>query len=84
MIYLFRLPLVLNRDVTFNEFAKRVKKIKARRFFDYQDGTVTIIELPTGEHEVAHTELSYKFMSAFHNASRQDSISNWGAKSMFF
>ena len=84
MIYLVRLPLVLKRGVTFDEFVKRVEKIKARKFFDYQDGTVTIIELPSGEHEVARTTLSYLFTKAFDNASKQDSIYNWEAKSMFF
>ncbi|RIA94024.1 hypothetical protein C1645_818689 [Glomus cerebriforme] len=31
---------------------------KKRRFLDYQNGTVIIIELPTGKHEVAYEELS--------------------------
>ena len=65
MIYLVRLPLVLAKNVTFSQFAKRVEKIKARRFFDYQNGTVIIIELPTGEHEVAHTKFSLQFVIAF-------------------
>jgi hypothetical protein len=50
---------------------------------DYRNGTVTIIELPTGEHEVAHAELSRRFVSAFNNAPRQDDVSNWGAKSLY-
>ena len=84
MIYLVRLPLVLARDVTISQFINRVEKIKARRFFDYRDGTVTIIELPTGEHETTHSELSFQFMSACNNVAPQNCIRNWGAKSKFY
>ncbi|CAJ0849123.1 17257_t:CDS:2 [Entrophospora sp. SA101] len=78
-----RLPLVLARDVTFSRFAKRVEIIKARRFFDYRNGTITIIELPTGEHEVTHSKFSRQFTSAFNNALAQDDIEDWGAKSLY-
>lgn len=81
MIYLVRLPLVLARDVTFSQFAKRVEIIKARRFFDYRNGTITIIELPTGEHEATHFKFGRQFISAFNNALPQDDIEGWGAKS---
>ena len=79
--YRVRLPLVLARDVTFSRFAKRVEIIKARRFFDYRNGTITIIELPTGEHEATHSEFSHLFMNAFNNAIPQDGVRGWGAKS---
>ncbi|RIA98200.1 hypothetical protein C1645_731844 [Glomus cerebriforme] len=78
-----RLPLVLARNVTFSQFAKRVNEINARRFLDYQNGTVTIIELPTGEHEAAHSKFSRQFTSAFNNATPQDDIADWGAKSLY-
>ncbi|RIA80882.1 hypothetical protein C1645_583752 [Glomus cerebriforme] len=61
----------------------RVEKIKARKYFDYRNGTITIIELPTGPHEVTHTRFSRQFLSAFSNATRQDDVENWGAKSLF-
>ncbi|RIA91716.1 hypothetical protein C1645_108299 [Glomus cerebriforme] len=78
-----RLPLVLERGVKFNQFANRVEKIKARRFFDYRNGTVTLIELPNGEHERAHGEFTKRFMSAFNNATAQDDVDNCGAKSLY-
>ncbi|CAJ0838745.1 306_t:CDS:2 [Entrophospora sp. SA101] len=71
------------RDVTFSRFAKRVEIIKARRFFDYRNGTITIIELPTGEHEVTHSKFSRQFTSAFNNALAQDDIEDWGAKNEY-
>jgi len=81
LICLVRLPLVLARGVTFGQFARRTEKIKARRFMDYRNGTVTIIELPTGEHEVTHAEFSHLFLSAFNNAISDNDVYNWGSKS---
>ncbi|CAB4391152.1 unnamed protein product [Rhizophagus irregularis] len=78
-----RLPLILARDVKYNNFITRIEKIKARRYFDYRNGTITIIELPTGEHEVTHSEFSHLFMSAFNNATPQDGVRDWGAKSLY-
>ncbi|GBB85562.1 hypothetical protein RclHR1_12050007 [Rhizophagus clarus] len=75
-----RLPLVLARDVTFSQFAKRANESNARRFLDYQNGTVTIIELPTGEHETTHSEFSHLFLNAFNNATPQDGVRDWGSK----
>ncbi|CAG8814715.1 20302_t:CDS:2, partial [Gigaspora rosea] len=46
-----RLPLVLARDVSFKEFAKKSENAKAGRFWDYDKGIVTIIELPNGDYE---------------------------------
>jgi hypothetical protein len=80
LIYLVRLPLVLARDVTFSQFAKRVEIINARRFFDFRNGTVTVIELPTGEHEVAQSEIRFLFKSGVNN-NTQDGVDDWGAKS---
>ncbi|GES83481.1 hypothetical protein GLOIN_2v1469914 [Rhizophagus clarus] len=51
-----RLPLILARDVKYNNFITRVKKIKAR---------------------------SRQFLSAFNNATPQDDVEDWGAKSLF-
>ncbi|CAG8709749.1 16184_t:CDS:2 [Funneliformis caledonium] len=78
-----RLPLVLARGVKFNQFAKRAEKIKARRFLDYRNGTIAIIELPTGGHEVTAREFSFKFMTAICNATNQRSVYDWGSKSLF-
>ncbi|CAG8539272.1 4216_t:CDS:2 [Paraglomus occultum] len=78
-----RLPLVLARDVTFSQFAKRVEIIKARRFLDYQNGTVTIIELPTAEHEITHAKFTRQFTSAFNNVSAQDDICVLGAIKLY-
>lgn len=80
MIYLIRLPLVLAKNVTFNQFAKWV--INHKRFFDYQKGTVTIIELHTGKYESANSKLSYLFINAIDsNTTLQDGVENWRAKS---
>ncbi|RIA89751.1 hypothetical protein C1645_185010 [Glomus cerebriforme] len=77
-----RLPLILAKDVKFNKFVTRVEKIKAKRYFDYRNGIVTIIELPTGEHETTHSKFSRQFLSAFNNATPQDDVEDWGAKSL--
>jgi len=70
----------LARDVKFNNFITRVENIKARRYFDYRNGTVTIIELPTGEHE--SDELRSMFKNAVNNnTTPQDGVEGWGAKS---
>ncbi|RIA91190.1 hypothetical protein C1645_875604 [Glomus cerebriforme] len=77
-----RLPLILARDVKYNNFITRVEKIKARRYFDYRNGTVTIIELPTGEHESG--ELRYLFKNAVNNnTTPHDGVDDWGAKSLY-
>ena len=82
MIYLVRLPLVLARDVTFSQFAKRVNETNARRFLDHQNDTVTIIELPTGEHESANDKLKILFTNTVDsNTTPQDGVDSWGAKS---
>ena len=79
LICLVRLPLVLARGVTFGQFARRTEKIKARRFMDYHNGTVTIIELPTREHEIMHMKFSRLFLSAFNNATSDNNIENLGS-----
>ena len=82
MIYFVRLPLVLARDVTLSQFVKRVDKINARRFLDYQNGTIVIIELPTGEHESANDKLKILFTNTVDsNTTPQDGVDSWGAKS---
>jgi len=48
---------------------------------DYRNGTVTIIELPTGEHEAPRSTFSRHFLNAFNNVPAQDGIYDWGAKS---
>ena len=70
------------RDVKYKNFIKRVEKIKARKYFDYQNGTVTIIELPNGEHEVTTTKFGSQFTNAVDNNTKpQDGVDNWEAKS---
>ena len=78
-----RLPIIVATGVTWNVFAKRAEKAKARRFWDFKDGTVTIIELPTPAHEATHSRFSHQFQNAFNDAASQDDIESWGAKSSF-
>ncbi|GBB92903.1 hypothetical protein RclHR1_20790002 [Rhizophagus clarus] len=77
-----RLPLILARDVKYNNFITRVEKIKARRYFDYRNGTVTIIELPTGEHESGALRNLF-FNAVNNNTTPQDGVDDWGAKSLY-
>ncbi|RGB30701.1 hypothetical protein C1646_765018 [Rhizophagus diaphanus] len=72
-----RLPLILARGVTFKQFQKRVEKIKARRFFSFQDGTVMLIELPNPDHEAANTFFSSQFTSS------TQQVDNWGAAKLY-
>ncbi|CAG8576869.1 10654_t:CDS:2 [Acaulospora morrowiae] len=78
-----RLPLVLARDVPFKEFAKKSENAKAGRFWDYDKGTVMIIELPSGDHESAIGEFSRHFLNHFNNVASQDDIRTWGAKDLY-
>ncbi|GES82150.1 hypothetical protein GLOIN_2v1469914 [Rhizophagus clarus] len=57
-----RLPLILARDVKYNNFITRVEKIKARRYFDYRNDGVDdwgakslYTNLPTDEYEEPDT-----------------------------
>ncbi|CAH1758869.1 7588_t:CDS:10, partial [Entrophospora sp. SA101] len=49
------------------EFEKKCERANASKFWEYENGTVTIIELPRRDHEIAHGEFSKQFLSAFHN-----------------
>ncbi|CAG8484659.1 12092_t:CDS:2 [Dentiscutata erythropus] len=75
-----RLPFVLARDVSFKEFAKKTEDAKAGRFWDYDKGIVTIIELPYGDHEGAISEFNRQICDQFRNVASQDNIRGWGAK----
>ncbi|CAG8480358.1 3326_t:CDS:2 [Scutellospora calospora] len=79
-----RLPLVLARDVSFEEFAKKSESAKAGRFWDYDKGIVTIIELPFGDHEGAIREFDHQIYDQLNrNAASQDKIRAWGAKNLY-
>ncbi|CAG8548586.1 3370_t:CDS:2, partial [Paraglomus occultum] len=78
-----KLPIVVATGVTWKLFAKRAEKAKARRFWDFSNGTVTIIELPTSGHEGTARKFGYMFMEAFRNASRQDRVDDLGSKSLY-
>ncbi|CAG8453115.1 13331_t:CDS:2 [Funneliformis caledonium] len=60
------------RDAKYNNFITRVEKIKTRRYFDYRNGTITIIKLSTDLHKVTYTRFSRQFLSAFSNVTQQD------------
>ncbi|CAG8464019.1 36802_t:CDS:2 [Racocetra persica] len=78
-----RLPLVLARDVSFEEFAKKSENAKAGRFWDYDKGIVTIIELPSGDHEGTIGEFTRQIFDQIRNASPQDNVRFWGAKKLY-
>ncbi|RIB10091.1 hypothetical protein C2G38_2207060 [Gigaspora rosea] len=69
-----RLPLVLARDVSFKEFAKKSENAKAGRFWDYDKGIVTIIELPNGDYEGAIIEFNRQIFDQFRNVASRDNI----------
>jgi hypothetical protein len=83
LFYFTRLPLILAENVSYKEFEKKCEIATASKFWEYQDGTVVIIELPNRDHEVAHCEFSRQFMNVFSNFSRQDQVSNVGSSSMY-
>jgi hypothetical protein len=83
-ILFIRLPLILAEDVSYKEFEKKCEIANASKFWEYQNGTVIIIELPNCDHEIAHIEFSKQFMNAFSNLSRQDQVINTESRSMYF
>ncbi|CAG8635392.1 9521_t:CDS:2 [Scutellospora calospora] len=78
-----RLPVVLAKNVSFKEFAKKSERAKTGRFWDYDKGIVTAIELPSGDHEGAIGEFSRQIFDQLRNAAPQDNIRWWGAKSEY-
>ncbi|KAF0408913.1 hypothetical protein F8M41_008424 [Gigaspora margarita] len=69
-----RLPLIIVRDVSFKVFAKKSENAKAGRFWDYDNGIVTIIELPSGDHEGAAMEFNRQIFDQFRNVASPDNI----------
>ena len=84
MVHFIRLPLILVENVSYKEFEKKCERAGASKFWEYENGTVTIIELPRRDHEIAHGEFSKQFLSAFHNVPFQDQVDNVGSTSMYF
>ncbi|CAG8650096.1 2842_t:CDS:2, partial [Acaulospora colombiana] len=74
-----RLPLRLMENVTYREYEKKSEISNAGRFWEFDDGAVIIYELPNRDHEVAHGEFAFQFMSTFSNLSFQDRVSSIGA-----
>ncbi|CAG8738229.1 5676_t:CDS:2, partial [Racocetra fulgida] len=68
------------RDVLFKVFAEKSEKAKAGRFWDYDKGIVTIIELPYGDHEGAIIEFNRQIFDQFRNVASRDNIRGWEAK----
>ncbi|CAJ0889878.1 12868_t:CDS:10 [Entrophospora sp. SA101] len=66
-------------EKSYKEFEKKCERANASKFWEYENGIVTIIELPKRDHEIAHGEFSYQFLSAFHNVPYQDRVSEVGS-----
>src|SRR5579862_4406960 len=73
LICLRRLPLQLARDVPYKRFLKTREACKAGRWWDYKDGTVTIIELPGAAHEAATREFEKCFDRSFNSPALRSS-----------
>ncbi|CAG8756163.1 25087_t:CDS:2 [Gigaspora rosea] len=63
-------------------FAEKFENAKAGRFWDYDNGIVTIIELPYGDHEVAIIEFNRQIFDQFRNVASRDNIRGWEAKTL--
>ncbi|CAG8549218.1 29646_t:CDS:2, partial [Racocetra persica] len=74
-----RLPLCLVENVTYHDYEKKSEIANAGRFWEFDDGVVIIYELPNRDHEAAHGEFTFQFMSAFNNLLFQDRVSSIGA-----
>ncbi|PKY55082.1 hypothetical protein RhiirA4_474318 [Rhizophagus irregularis] len=74
-----RLPLILMENVTYDEFEKKCERATASKFWEYRDKNVIIIELPRGDHEVAHSE----FIRQFIRQDPQDTIRDIGSKTYY-
>ncbi|GBC02936.1 hypothetical protein RclHR1_00490022 [Rhizophagus clarus] len=66
-------------EESYEEFEKKCERANASKYWEYQNGTVVIIELPNRDHEVAHGEFTSQFLNAFSNVSRQNRVSNTGS-----
>ena len=82
---LIRLPLRLITDVTYKEFLKKCERANTLRFWEFQDGTVSVIELPTGTHEGAGREFERRFFMQIgnHNLQTQDDFLSTGSISTY-
>ncbi|CAJ0745394.1 24513_t:CDS:2, partial [Entrophospora sp. SA101] len=70
-------------EKSYKEFEKKCERANASKFWEYENGIVTIIELPKRDHEIAHGEFSYQFLSAFHNVPYQDRVSEVGSTTCY-
>ncbi|RIA81053.1 hypothetical protein C1645_791329 [Glomus cerebriforme] len=66
-------------NVTYDKFEKKCERATASKFWEYRDGNVIIIELPRGDHEIAHREFSRQFI----RQDSQDTVRDVGSKTCY-
>ncbi|CAB4468674.1 hypothetical protein RhiirA1_439346 [Rhizophagus irregularis] len=71
-----RLPLRLTKNVKLEEYIEKSEIADAGKFWNFDAGNVTVVELPNPDHEVAHTQFTRQFLSAFSNVAVQDDVDN--------
>jgi hypothetical protein len=71
-----RLPLRLTGNANLDEFIEKTEIADAGKLWNFDAGNVTVVELPNPDHEVAHTQFTRQFLSAFSNLAIQDDVDN--------
>lgn len=80
---LIRLPLRLTKNVKLEEYIEKSEIADAGKFWNFDAGNVTVVELPNPDHEVAHTQFTRQFLSAFSNVAVQDDVDNIAGTSTY-
>ncbi|GES99452.1 hypothetical protein GLOIN_2v1546814 [Rhizophagus clarus] len=71
-----RLPLRLTKNAKLDEYIEKSEIADAGKFWNFDSGNVTVIELPNPDHEVAHTQFTRQFLSPFSNLAILDDVDN--------
>jgi hypothetical protein len=80
LFHFIRLPLILIEGVSYEEFEKKCEIANASKYWEFQDGIVVIIELPSRDHEAAHGAFSRQFI----HQDPQNTVDFSGSASMYF
>lgn len=78
-----RLPLCLTKNVKLDEYIEKSEIADGGKFWNYDAGNVTVVELPNPDHEVAHSQFTRQFLSAFSNLAIQDDVDNIAGTSTY-
>ncbi len=76
--------MCLTKHATLDEFIEKSEITDASKFWRFDAGKVMVVELPSSDHEVAHTQFTRQFLSSFGNVALQDDVDNIAGTSTCF